>query len=54
MPFYISDFKGDDSPMKIKYDAQATPTCFLTDREHTVRGRCTGLDTRLLEPHMLQ
>ncbi len=51
---FISDFKENDSPMKIKYDAQATPTCFLTDRKHRLQVRCTGLDTQQLNPHILR
>ena len=51
---FISDFKENDSPMKIKYDAQATPTCFLTDRKHRLQVRCTGLDTQQLYPHILR
>lgn len=40
---FISDFKQDSSPMKIKYGTQATPTCFLTDKQHIVKVKCTGL-----------
>lgn len=40
---YISDFKQDSSPMKIRYGCQATPTCFLTDSLHRVLVKCTGL-----------
>lgn len=40
---FISDFKQDASPMKIKYGTQATPTCFLTDKQHIVKVKCTGL-----------
>ncbi len=42
---FISDFKQDASPMKIKYGTQATPTCFLTDKQHIVKVKCTGLHT---------
>lgn len=40
---FISDFKQDASPMKIKYGTQSTPTCFLTDKQHIVKVKCTGL-----------
>lgn len=42
---FISDFKEDASPMKIKYGTQATPTCFLTDKQHIVKVKCVGLQT---------
>lgn len=42
---FISDFKQDASPMKIKYGTQTTPTCFLTDKQHIVKVKCTGLHT---------
>lgn len=45
---FISDFKQDASPMKIKYGTQATPTCFLTDKQHIVKVKCTGLHTEKL------
>ena len=49
---FISDFKQDASPMKIKYGAQATPTCFLTDKQHTVKVKCTGLRTDLFNKYI--
>nr|WP_321357815.1 redoxin family protein [uncultured Draconibacterium sp.] len=40
---FISDFLGDHSPFKIRYGAQATPTCFFIDEEGTVIIKSTGL-----------
>lgn len=40
----VSDFLQDATPMKILYGAQATPTCFLTDREGIIRVKSVGLD----------
>ena len=40
---YVSDFKRDSSPMKIRYGCQATPTCFLADSLHRVLVKCSGL-----------
>lgn len=39
----VSDFLQDASPMKILYGAQATPTCFLTDKEGIIRVKSIGL-----------
>lgn len=50
--YFVSDFKGDATPMKIKYGTQATPTCFLTDRDHTVKVKCIGLDVDRMEPYL--
>lgn len=49
---FVSDFKRDASPIKIKYGTQATPTCFLTDKRHIVKVKCTGLHTELFNPHI--
>lgn len=49
---FISDFKQDASPIKIKYGAQATPTCFLTDKQHIVKVKCTGLHVNLFNPYI--
>lgn len=48
----ISDFKQDASPMKIKYGTQATPTCFLTDKQHVVKVKCTGLHVELFNKYI--
>lgn len=40
----VSDFKGDLGSFKILYGAQATPTCFLIDRDGVVRVKSKGLD----------
>lgn len=49
---FVSDFKLDDSPMKIKYGTQATPTCFLTDEHHVVKVKCTGLRMDLFDKYI--
>ena len=49
---FVSDFKLDDSPMKIKYGAQATPTCFLTDEHHVVKVKCGGLRMDLFDKYV--
>lgn len=49
---FISDFKQDASPMKIKYGTQATPTCFLTDKQHFVKVKCTGLHMELFNKYI--
>lgn len=49
---FISDFKQDASPMKIKYGTQATPTCFLTDSQHVVKVKCTGLHMELFNKYI--
>ncbi|ADV44288.1 hypothetical protein [Bacteroides helcogenes] len=49
---FVSDFKRDASPIKIKYGTQATPTCFLTDKQHVVKVKCTGLRINLFNPHI--
>ena len=50
---FISDFKQDASPMKIKYGAQATPTCFLTDKQHIVKVKCTGLHMEMFNQYII-
>lgn len=49
---FISDFKQDASPMKIKYGTQAMPTCFLTDKQHIVKVKCTGLHIELFNKYI--
>lgn len=49
---FISDFKQDASPMKIKYGCQATPTCFLTDKNHVIVVKSEGLDMNRIETHI--
>ena len=47
---FVSDFLKDHSLMKINYGAQATPTCFLIDKEGTVIIKSVGLpDEKLTE-----
>lgn len=47
---FVSDFLNDQSLMKINYGAQATPTCFLIDKEGTVIIKSVGLpDEKLTE-----
>jgi peroxiredoxin len=40
---FISDFKGANSLFKIKYGAQARPTCFLIDKNGIVKLKTIGL-----------
>lgn len=40
---FISDFKNDHSIFKIKYGAQARPTCLLIDKQGTVILKSIGL-----------
>ena len=49
---FISDFKQDASPMKIKYGCQATPTCFLTDKNHQIVVKSEGLDIDAINEHI--
>ena len=49
---FISDFKQDASPMKIKYGCQATPTCFLTDKKHQIVMKSEGLDMDEFNKHL--
>ncbi|MDE6482598.1 MAG: hypothetical protein K2L01_02400 [Rikenellaceae bacterium] len=42
----VSELKGDVGPFKILYGAQATPTCFLIDRDGVVVVKTEGLDPR--------
>lgn len=49
---FISDFKQDASPMKIIYGTQASPTCFLTDKQHIVKEKCTGLHMELFNKYI--
>lgn len=45
---WISDFLGDHSPIKLRYGAQATPTCFLIDKTGAVTLISLGLPMRRL------
>lgn len=49
---FVSDFRGLDGPMKIRYGTQVTPTCFLTDDAHTVKVKCEGLDMEKMKEHL--
>ena len=49
---FISDFKQDASPMKIKYGCQATPTCFLTDKNHQIVVKSEGLNMDAFNKHI--
>ena len=49
---FISDFKQDASPMKIKYGCQATPTCFQTDKKHQIVMKSEGLDIDAINEHI--
>lgn len=49
---FISDFKQDASPMKIKYGCQATPTCFLTDKNHQIVVKSEGLNIDEFNEHL--
>lgn len=45
MPFaQVSDMKGDVTPFKIYYQAQATPTCFFIGRDGKLLHKSEGLD----------
>jgi len=46
---FFSDFRQDLSPMKIVYGTQATPTCFLTERDGTICVKSIGLETELFD-----
>lgn len=39
----VSDFRGDHTPFKIRYGAQATPTSFLVSPDRTIRVKSEGL-----------
>lgn len=49
---FISDFKQEASPMKIKYGCQATPTCFLTDKAHRIVVKSEGLNMEAFKMHI--
>lgn len=40
----VSDFKGDVTPVKIRYQAQATPTCFFIGRDGRLLLKSVGLN----------
>ena len=41
----VSDFQIEGNPMNIIYNSQATPTCFLIDRDGVIREISMGLDS---------
>lgn len=45
----VSDFLQDNTPVKIIYGAQATPTCFFIDSKGIVRMKMEGLDTVMVD-----
>lgn len=49
---FVSDFKQDASPMKIRYGVQATPTCFYADAAHVVKVKCVGLHMELFNQYI--
>lgn len=49
---YVTDGKEEASPMCIRYGAQATPTCFLTDKKHRVRLKTVGFSPEQMRPFM--
>ena len=49
---FVSDFKLDASPIRIKYGCQATPTCFLTNKSHTIVVKSEGLNIDEFEKHI--
>ena len=49
---FISDFKQDASPIRIKYGCQATPTCFLTDKNHQIVVKSEGLNMDAFNKHI--
>lgn len=48
----VSDFKGDVTPVKIRYEAQATPTCFLIGRDGRLLVKSVGLSPEEFESAM--
>lgn len=48
----VSDFKGDVTPVKIRYEAQATPTCFFIDRNGRLLLKSVGLNPEGFESVM--
>lgn len=48
----VSDFKGDVTPVKIRYEAQATPTCFLIGRDGRLLVKSVGLSPEKFESAM--
>lgn len=45
----LSDMKGDHSPIKIKYDVQATPTVFLINKEGNIILKSIGYGSHVNE-----
>lgn len=43
---FVSDFLQDRSPFKIIYGTQATPTCFVINKDNTVVFKSVGLDIK--------
>lgn len=48
----VSDFKGDTSPVKIRCQAQATPTCFLLDSRGRLVFKTIGLYPGKVEEYL--
>lgn len=44
----VSDLKGDHSPMKIRYGAQARPTCYLVNGQGIVEHICLGIRSSII------
>lgn len=40
---FVDDFKKDHSPMKLTYGAQATPTCFVINKNGIITNKFLGL-----------
>ena len=45
----VADFKGEASPMKIKYNAQSMPTCYLIDENGIIKMITIGLTNKLID-----
>lgn len=48
----VSDFKGDTTPVKIRCQAQATPTCFLLDSRGRLVFKTIGLYPGKVEEYL--
>lgn len=52
-PFpFISDFMGEESPIRIKYGTQVRPTCFLIGADRIVMMKSEGLDIPSVEKYL--
>lgn len=50
-----ANYLKEDSIIWMNYEkrqAQATPTCFLTDKQHIVKVKCTGLHIELFNKYI--